>query len=101
MDQDLLKVFCKEYAKERNRLNAEAEQGRGALEKELATTSRDHSKFVEAIIAGIPADQVKDKMQVLTERREALEARLSHTPAPDPIRQLISVPETSFLVHIR
>lgn len=60
MDQDLLIVFCKEYAKERNRLNAEAEQGRGALEKELATTSRDHSKLVEATIAGIPVDQVKD-----------------------------------------
>ena len=72
MDQDLLEVFCKEYAKERNRLNAEAEQGRSALEKELAKATRDHSKLVDAIIAGIPADQVKDKMQALTERREAL-----------------------------
>ncbi len=86
MDQDLLEVFCKGYAKERNRLNVEAEQGRGALEKELATIQRDHSKLVEAIIAGIPADQVKDKMQALTEQRETLEAKLSHTPAPDPIR---------------
>ena len=86
MDQDLLEVFCKEYAKERNRLDAEAEQGRSALEKELATANRDHSKLVDAIIAGIPADQVKDKMQTLTERREALEAQLAHTPAPDPIR---------------
>jgi site-specific DNA recombinase len=86
MDQDLLEVFCREYAKERNRLNAETEQGRGALEKELSTATRDHSKLVDAIIAGIPADQVKDKMQALTERREALEAQLAHTPAPDPIR---------------
>ena len=86
MDQELLEVFCREYAKERNRLNAQAEQGRGALEKELATVNRDHSKLVDAIIAGIPADQVKDKMQALTERREALEAQLTHTSAPDPIR---------------
>ncbi len=86
MDQDLLEVFCKEYAKERNRLNAEAEQGRGAIEKELANANRDHSKLVDAIIAGIPADQVKDKMQALTERREALEAQLVQAPAPDPIR---------------
>jgi len=69
MDQDLLEVFCKEYANERNRLNAEAEQGRGALEKELATANRDHGKLVDAIIAGIPADQVKDKMQALSGKR--------------------------------
>jgi exonuclease VII large subunit len=86
MDQDLLEVFCKEYAKERNRLNAQAKQGRSALEKELATANRNHSKLVDAIIAGIPADQVKDKMQALTERRETLEAQLTHTSAPDPIR---------------
>ncbi|MDO6728045.1 recombinase family protein [Cognatishimia sp. 1_MG-2023] len=49
MDQDLLEVFCREYAKERNRLNAQAEQGRSALEKELATTVRDHGKLVDAI----------------------------------------------------
>jgi hypothetical protein len=86
LDQDLLEVFCSEYAKERNRLNAEAEQGRSALEKELATANRAHGKLVDAIIAGIPADQVKGKMQAITERREALEAQLSHTPSPDPIR---------------
>ena len=86
MDQNLLEVFCKEYAKERNRLNAEAERGRGTLEKELATANRDHSKLVDAIIAGIPADQVKGKMQALAERREALEAQLAQTPSPDPIR---------------
>ena len=68
------------------RLNAQAEQGRSALEKELATANRDHGKLVDAIIAGIPADQVKDKMQVLAERREALEAQLSNSPSPDPIR---------------
>ena len=86
MDQDLLEVFCKEYANERNRLTAEAEQGRGALEKELAAANRDHGKLVDAIIAGIPADQVKDKMQALSERQKTLEAELSRAPACDPIR---------------
>jgi site-specific DNA recombinase len=86
MDQDMLEVFCKEYAKERNRLNAEAEHGRGSLEKELATAIRDHTKLVDAIIAGIPAEQVKDKMQSLTERRATLEAELGRAPDVDPIR---------------
>lgn len=54
-------------------------------EKALAI-SHDHTNLVDAMIAGIPADQVKDKMQVLTDRREALEVQLSVAPAPDPIR---------------
>jgi len=49
-------VFCEEYAKERNRLNAHAEQGRCVQEKELATVSHDHTNLVEKIITGIPAD---------------------------------------------
>ena len=86
MDRDALDVFCAEYAKERNRLRAEADQGRDALEKELTTVTRDHGKLVDAIIAGIPADQVKDRMQTLDDRRIILEAKLSTTPSADPIR---------------
>lgn len=81
-----LAVFCEEYAKERNRLQATASQNRGALEKELATVKRDHAKLVDAIIAGIPADQVKDRMLALDARRIELEAQLDRDPAPSPIR---------------
>lgn len=77
MDQDLLEDFCKEYTNERNRLATAADQGRERLEKELATLTRDHAKLVDAIVAGIPVDQVKDKMQQLSDRRKALEADLS------------------------
>ncbi len=86
MDQGMLEVFCSEYARERNRLNAEAEHGRSALEKELAAVNRDHGKLVDAIIAGIPAAHVKDKMEALSTQRVALEAELSRAPLIDPIR---------------
>lgn len=86
MDQDALAVFCEEYAKERNRLQATATQNRSALEKELATVKRDHAKLVDAIIAGIPADQVKDRMLTLDARRIELEAQLERDPAPSPVR---------------
>jgi hypothetical protein len=46
-------------------LHPTPEHGRGSLEKELATAIRDHTKLVDAIIPGIPAEQVKDKMQSL------------------------------------
>jgi DNA invertase Pin-like site-specific DNA recombinase len=86
MDKGALAAFCEEYAKERNRLQATASQSRNALEKELATVKRDHAKLIDAIIAGIPADQVKDRMLALDGRRIDLEAQLAHAPAPSPIR---------------
>jgi hypothetical protein len=69
MDQDALAVFCEAYAKERNHLQATASKNRNALENELRAVKRDHAKLVDAIIAGIPADQVKDRMLALDARR--------------------------------
>lgn len=86
MDQEALAVFCEEYARERNRLQAEASAGRTSLEKELAATKKDHAKLVDAIVAGIPAEQVKDRMLALDTRRIELEAELAREAAPSPIR---------------
>ena len=86
MDKDALAIFCDEYAKERNRLRAQADNSRDALTSELSTVTRDHGKLVDAIIAGIPADQVKERMNTLTERKAILEAKLAKAPNADPIR---------------
>ena len=86
MDDEALKEFCEEYAKERNRLLAAATNNRSSVEKELAKTKKDHAKLVDAIIAGVPADQVKDKMIALDTRRIALEVQIDRDPAPSPIR---------------
>ena len=73
----MLEDFCKEYTNERNRLATAADQDRESLENELATVTRDHAKLVDAIVASIPVDEVKDTMQQLSDRRKALEADLS------------------------
>nr|WP_255453756.1 zinc ribbon domain-containing protein [Paracoccus sp. S-4012] len=86
MDPEAVQLFCEEYAVERNRLRAAATAGRAALEKELAQVTRDHRKLVDAIIAGVPADQVKDRMIELDHRRQELERMLSDAPAPDSVR---------------
>src|SRR5690554_6952741 len=57
-----------------------------SLEKELATTKKDHAKLVDAIIAGIPAEQVKDRMLALDARRIDLEGKLAREAAPSPVR---------------
>jgi site-specific DNA recombinase len=77
MDPEAVAAFCEAYTAERNRLAAAATSSRTTIEKELTNTRRDHAKLVDAIIAGVPADQVKDKMIALDARRKELEAQLS------------------------
>ena len=54
MDEAAVRIFCEDYAAERNRLSAKAEAGRAGLEKELRQVTADHGKPVDAIIAGVP-----------------------------------------------
>lgn len=86
MDEEAVRIFCEEYAAERNRLQARAEAGRAELEKELHSVTASQKKLVDAILAGVPADQVKDRMIELDARRQDLEHQLSSCPAPDPLR---------------
>ena len=86
MDEEAVRIFCEEYAAERNRLQANRDAGRTELERELRQVTADHKKLVDAIIAGVPAEQVKDRMIELGGRRKDLERQLSAAPAPDPIR---------------
>ncbi|WP_418024812.1 recombinase family protein [Paracoccus sp. TD-10] len=86
MDEEAVRIFCEEYAAERNRLQATRAAGRADLERELKQVITDHKKLIDAIIAGVPADQVKDRMIELDARRKDLERQLSASPAPDPIR---------------
>ncbi|GAA4216540.1 hypothetical protein GGQ68_002573 [Sagittula marina] len=51
----------------------------------MAQTKRDHRKLVDAIIAGVPAEQVKDRIIELDQQSQRLERRLSASPAPDSI----------------
>ncbi|WP_343069823.1 recombinase family protein [Paracoccus amoyensis] len=86
MDPEAVAIFCEEYAAERNRLQAEAHAGRGELEKELRQVTGDHEKLVNAIIAGVPAEHVKDRMIALDARRREIGSMLATAPAADPLR---------------
>ena len=86
MDPELVRVFCEEFTAEMNRLRAEAGTQRASKAAELERVKRDHGKLVDAIVAGVPAVQVKDRMIALDTRRQELEAELSASPAPEPVR---------------
>ncbi|WP_051337442.1 recombinase family protein [Leisingera daeponensis] len=93
IDPDAVQVFCEEYTAERNRQKAAAAGNCKEKEQALARAKRDHQKLVDAIIAGIPADQVKDRMNELDARRQQLEWELEHTPAPDTVVFHLSMAE--------
>jgi DNA invertase Pin-like site-specific DNA recombinase len=87
MDPEAVAAFCEAYTAERNRLAATLSGNRSTAERELATVKRDHAKLVDAIIAGVPADQLKDKMIALDARRKDLEAQLATAEtSPAPLR---------------
>ena len=94
MDPDAVAAFCEAYTAERNRLRASATAGRAGVEKELAQVSRDHGKLVDAIVAGVPAEQVKDRMITLDARRTELQRQLDRIPAEDPVRYHPSMART-------
>jgi hypothetical protein len=86
MDPELVRVFCDEYTAELNRLRLEAGAHRASKAAELERVKRDHAKLVDAILAGVPGEQVKDRMIALDARRQALEAELATSPRQDPVR---------------
>ena len=95
MDPQAVAAFCDAYTAERNRLAAATANGRASLEKELARVTRDHAQLVDAIIAGVPAAQLKDRMIALDTRRTDIETQLAAADAaPAPVRLHPKMSET-------
>ncbi len=86
MDDEAVRIFCEEYAAERNRLEKAADTFRATREAELRQVKRDHDKLVDALLEGIPAARVKSKMEALAARQAELEALLTASPAPSVVR---------------
>ena len=84
MDPELVRLFCEEYVAERNRLAAEADASRAVLDGELARVKKDHARLVQAILDGVPGDQVKEPMIALDARRQELEKLLADRPTREP-----------------
>ena len=100
MDPELVRIFCEEYAAELNRLRANAGAARAAKEAELGKVIRDHAKLVDAILAGVPAAQVKDRMIALDAHRQQIEAELAAAPEAQPVRLHPTMAET-YRVRVR
>jgi len=72
MEPARTKIFCEEYARAMNSLHAEHNAQRGADSEALNKAERDLVRLVQALLDGIPASAVREKMTELEARRDAL-----------------------------
>jgi site-specific DNA recombinase len=76
MDPALCDLFCQEYTREMNRLHRENNAHRAGDRSALAKIGRELDRLVQALMDGVPASRVKDKMSDLENRKAELETRL-------------------------
>jgi site-specific DNA recombinase len=77
MEPGRIKIFCEEYARAMNRLHAEHNAQRAADVEALNKAERDLARLVQALLDGVPASAVREKMTELEARRDALGHRLA------------------------
>ena len=84
MDPELFAVFVTEFTAEYNRLQASAGAGLTARRSELAEVRRRIDGMIRAIEEGLYEASMKERMQGLERRRQALEAELAAAAEPKP-----------------
>jgi hypothetical protein len=84
MRPELFQEFCAEYTREINRLRMEKTATIRAQEAELAKVTRELDKLIDALIQGVPADRVKQRMGELEARRHDLQQQARQTKSPEP-----------------
>ena len=82
MRKDFFEEFCREFAKEMNRLRMEQRAGLTAAKRELERVRRGIQKVIEAIKAGYAGPELKAEMDDLQARKEALVAQLAAADEP-------------------
>ncbi|SDF46621.1 recombinase family protein [Limimaricola pyoseonensis] len=80
MDPELFAVFCEEFVAETNRLRAAQSGSKATTEAELAKVKRDLERLVQALLDGVPAASVRERMQQLEARQVELERKLEAAP---------------------
>ena len=72
MRKDFFDEFCREFAKEMNRLRMEHRAGLTAAKRELVRLEARRKKLVELVMDGVPGREVKDELIAIGHRRDLL-----------------------------
>jgi site-specific DNA recombinase len=73
MRDDLVKVFCEEYTRHMNELQARHEQSLTSHPSEQAKLLKERTNLVQAIKGGIAPDLIKDDLEAVSKRLKELE----------------------------
>ncbi len=84
MRPELFEEFCAEYTREINRLRMEKTADIRAQEVDLAKVTRELDKLIDALMQGVPAHRVKERMIELEARRQDLQEQALRTKLPEP-----------------
>jgi hypothetical protein len=85
MRKAFFEEFCREFAKEMNRLRMEQRAGLNGAKRELERVKRGIQKVIEAIKEGYAGPDLKAEMDGLQERKTALLAQLAAVDEPPPL----------------
>ena len=76
MHPELFKEFCETFTQEVNRLRMERRSSERAAAVELDRVTRDLDTCIDAILRGVPAERMRERMTQLEVRRSILQARV-------------------------
>jgi site-specific DNA recombinase len=85
MRRDFFEEFCREFAKEMNRLRMEQRAGVTGAKRELERVKREIQKVIDAIVDGVKGSELKDRMAQLQERKQALLKQIETACEPPPL----------------
>jgi site-specific DNA recombinase len=83
--KDFFEEFCREFAKEMNRLRMEQRAGLSGAKRDLERVKRDIKKVIEAIKNGFGGPDLKAEWDALQERKTALQAKLDAADTAPPL----------------
>src|SRR5207248_1939098 len=82
MRKDFFEEFCREFAKEMNRLRMEQRSGLTSAKRELVRLEGRRKKLVELVMDGVPGREVKDELIAIGQRRDVLEPQVKAANEP-------------------
>jgi site-specific DNA recombinase len=85
MRKDFFEEFCREFAKEMNRLRMEQRASQTSAKRELVQLEARRKKIVESIIEGVRGRDVKDELIAIGNRKDELETQLKTADEPPPL----------------
>ncbi|MCC7415738.1 MAG: recombinase family protein [Acidobacteria bacterium] len=83
--KDFFEEFCREFAKEMNRLRMEKRASVNGAKRELERVQREIKKIIQAIKDGFAGPDLKAEWNGLQERKTALQAQLDAADEPPPL----------------